>query len=242
MLKGLVLAGGRGKRIGKTIDEINKCMLEINGSPVVENSLSYAVDSGVEEIVIVVGYKAEDIINHYGIHYKGKKIKYVIQHEQKGLVHAIECSKDTIDGADFALFLGDEVVIEPRHKMMVARFQDQYIFVLCGLVRQPDRRKISQTYALFQSDDQKIYRLIEKPRNPMNDWMGTGNCLFRNQIFEYMDRTPVNQERGEKELPDLIQCAIDEGNRVESFEVCKKYTNINSPEDLGELDELGLID
>lgn len=241
MLKGLILAGGRGKRVGETTNLINKCMVDIAGKPLLENSLNYAISSGVEEIVLVVGYKAEDIINHYGISYEGKRIKYVIQHEQKGLVHAIECSKKTIDGVDFALFLGDELLLEPRHKTMVEAFQNQDIFALCGVVRQPDKRKISRTYAIFQDDNRRIYRLIEKPRQPMNDWMGTGNCLFRNEIFEYLDRTPINQERGEEELPDLIQCAIDEGRRVESFEICAGYTNINSQEDLNELKEWGFI-
>ena len=200
MLKGLILAGGRGKRVGETTDEINKCMIEVAGKPLIENSLNYAIDSGVEEIVLVVGYKAEDIINQYGIDYKGKRVKYVIQHEQRGLVHAIECCREAIGEADFALFLGDEILLGPRHKFMVKTFQDPGIFALCGLVRQPDRQKISRTYAVFQDESRRIYRLIEKPRKPMNDWMGTGNCLFRNAILEYIDRTPINQERGEKEF------------------------------------------
>jgi dTDP-glucose pyrophosphorylase len=123
---------------------------------------------------------------------------------------------------------------------MIEKFQDQDIFALCGMFRQPDRHKISRTYAVFQDENQHISRLIEKPRNPMNDWMGTGNCLFRNQIMEYIDRTPINQERGEKELPDLIQCAIDEGRRVEPFDICANYANINYPEDLDELKDWNL--
>ena len=241
MLKALILAGGRGKRVGKTTDEINKCMIEIAGKPLIENSINYAIDSAVEEIVLVVGYKAEDIINHYGIYYEGKRIKYVIQHEQKGLVHAIECTREAIGDADFALLLADEILLEPQHKMMVEKFQDQNIYTLCGVVRQPDRHKIGRTYSIFQDDNRRIYRLIEKPRKPLNDWMGTGSCLFRNGIFDYIDRTPINQERGEKELPDLIQCAIDEGKHVESFEICTRYTNINYPEDLKEVEEWGLI-
>jgi len=241
MLKGLILAGGRGKRAGKVSEDINKCMIEIAGRPIIENSIGYAIGCGVDEIIIVVGYKAEDIINRYGIDYRGMRIKYVIQIEQRGLVHAIECSRESIDGSDFALFLGDEILLETRHKEMIDIFSDQDIFAVCGVVQQMDRRKISRTYSIFQDESQQIFRLIEKPRNPMNDWMGTGNCLFRNGIFDYIDRTPINQERGEKELPDLIQCAIDEGRIVRSFEICKKYTNINNPDDLHELEEWGLI-
>jgi dTDP-glucose pyrophosphorylase len=69
---------------------------------------------------------------------------------------------------------------------------------------------------------------------------GPGNCVFRNEILSYIKQTPINQQRGEKELPDLIQCAIDEGNIVKSFVICERYTNINSEDDLQEAELLFL--
>lgn len=231
-MKGLILAAGRGHRMGNTTERINKSMIEIGGKPIIENSLGYAIDMEVDEVIIVVGYKAEDIINSYGNSYMGMRLRYVFQHDQKGLVHAIECSSETIAGDDFILFLADEILLNPQHKKMAERFQDQNIFSLIGLVHQSDRQMISRTYSVFQDIDRKIYRLIEKPQNPVGNWMGTGNCMFRNGILNYIEQTPVNIVRGEKELPDLIQCSIDNGEYVESFEICDKYTNINYLEDL----------
>jgi len=66
----------------------------------------------------------------------------------------------------------------------------------------------------------------------MNNIMGTGNCIFKNEILSYIKQTPINQKRGEKELPDLIQCAIDDGNIIKLFVICDNYFNINSPEEL----------
>jgi len=93
----------------------------------------------------------------------------------------------------------------------------------------------------MQDEQRRIFRFIEKPRKPMNDWMGTGNCIFKNEIFSYIERTPINPNRGEKELPDLIQCAIDEGNIVKSFVICDQYFNINSEEDLREASSSRII-
>ena len=75
-------------------------------------------------------------------------------------------------------------------------------------------------------------RRPQKPRKPPNDIRGTGNCIFRVAIFEYVPLTPINQNRSEKELPDLIQCAIDDGLRVKSFDIGEGYVNINTPEDI----------
>jgi dTDP-glucose pyrophosphorylase len=237
-MKALILAGGRGKRVGSMTDSLNKCMLKLAGKPVLEYNLDRAVELDIDEVILVVGYRAEDIINRYGTNYKGKKIIYVVQWERKGLVHAIECSKDAINKDDFFLLLGDEVLVNSRHKEMLREFMRGDIFTLCGVMFQKDREKIKRTYAVLTDNNGRIFRLIEKPKKALNNWQGTGYCVFKNEILSYIERTPIHHERKEKELPDLIQCAVDNGHVVKIFDVCDEYTNINSEEDLKEAEKL----
>lgn len=62
-LKALILAGGRGSRVNEISEERNKCMIPLQGKPLIEyNLLRLAGLDVIDEIVIVVGYKAEDII------------------------------------------------------------------------------------------------------------------------------------------------------------------------------------
>jgi len=232
-MKALILAAGRGKRLGEHPGDGNKCMLELFGKPLVQYSLENAVRAGVNEIVMVVGYRAEAIINCFGIDFLGVRIRYVIQEEPRGLVNAIETAEEVIDGADFMLFLADEILWHPHHEEMVRQFEEEDLFVICGVVDEPDADEIRKTYALIQDDrDRRIYRLIEKPRHPPNGVRGTGNCIFRAKIFEYVPLTPINQHRRERELPDLIQCAIDDGLMVKAFDIGDGYVNINTPEDV----------
>ena len=120
---------------------------------------------------------------------------------------------------------------------MVQRFHENNLFGICGVVHVDDLVRISKTYALIGDDrTSRIYRLIEKPRVPINNIMGTGNCILRSGIFDYLERTPINVERQERELPDLIQCAIDEGNRVEYFDIGDGYININTPGDIAKFE------
>lgn len=231
-MKALILAGGRGKRLGGVSNDKNKCMIEINGRPLIEYSLNCATQTAISEIIIVVGHKAEEIINTYGNRYNGKLIEYVIQSEQGGLVHAIECAKEAIGRADIMLMLGDELMINSRHQEMVDTFKRENLFGICGVVIVKNLDLIKKTYSVIQSEDNRIYRLIEKPSKPMNNIMGTGNCIFKNEILSYIPQTPINQKRGEKELPDLIQCAIDEGNIAKYFEICNHYVNVNIPEEI----------
>jgi NDP-sugar pyrophosphorylase family protein len=231
-VKALILAGGRGKRMEELSETENKCMLTLHGKRLIEYSLvNAAVIDEVSDIVIVVGYRAESIINAYGTNYNGKRISYVIQKDQRGLVNAMECARDYLNGMDFFLFLADEVILGGRHCAMLQLFRDEGLFCVCGVYPQPDLNMIKRTYSLIHGPDQRIYRLIEKPRRPFNPLMGTGNILFRNAIFDYLELTPINPSRGEKELPDLIQCAIDDGEAVKLFQVCDHYINVNSPEE-----------
>jgi dTDP-glucose pyrophosphorylase len=231
-LKALILGGGRGKRLENVTSNINKCMLLFKGNPLISYSLKNAIRAKVSEIIIVVGYRAEDIINYFGNTCQNTRIKYVIQKEQKGIVHAIECARDTIDGSDFMTFLGDEILLEPRHKEMMELFYSSEPFAVCGVTKTDKISDISKTYAIIQDQTSSVYRLIEKPRKPLNNIMGTGNCIFKNGIFDFIPYTPINHNRGEKELVDLIQCSIDEGHMVKSFNIGSGYININTEEDI----------
>ena len=232
-MKALVLAAGRGSRLGEETTEHNKCMLQLLGKPLVQYSLENAVQAGVSEIIVVVGYHAEDIINGFGIDFNGTRIQYVIQDDPRGLVHAIETAGPAIGGEDFMLFLADEILWSPQHADMVRAFEQQDLFGICGVVRETNPDEIRKTYALIQDEaTQRIHRLIEKPRRPPSEVRGTGNCIFRREILDYVPLTPINQSRGEKELPDLIQCAIDDGEDVRAFDIGNGYVNINTPDDI----------
>lgn len=231
--KALILAGGRGKRLEGYIKGGHKCLLHFGGRPLIEYSLNNAINLGVSEIVIVVGYLAEKIINRYGNAYKGTPIRYAIQWEQKGLVHAIECGRETIKNSDFILLLGDEFVVGPDHKSMFDFFSGSDAFAVCGMIKTNDPKQISKTYSiLFDEKTNKIFRLVEKPKNVSNELMGTGNIIFSNKIYNYIEMTPINQIRGEKELPDLIQCAIDVGKDVFWHHLSATYVNVNMMDDI----------
>ena len=106
-------------------------------------------------------------------------------------------------------------------------------FAVCGVLKVANRELIKKTYTIVKDDKDTVYRLVEKPRRPLNEYMGTGDCVFRNAILNYIEFTPIHHERLEKELPDLIQTAIDDGETVKAFIICDKYTNVNSKEDTG---------
>lgn len=232
-MKAVVLAAGRGKRLKGVLEPMNKCMLKFNGKNLIQYSLDSAIAGGADEIIIVVGYRANTIINSIGNCYESIRIRYVLQNDLKGLVDALEQARSALEGEDFVLFLADEILRNPRPLDMIQAFHDESLFGVCGVTLVEERSEIKKTYSVMYNPlDNRIYRLIEKPRIPLNSYMGTGNCVFKNEILDYIAYTPVNQLRHEKELPDLIQSAIDDGNPVKLYVVGSGYTNVNTFEDI----------
>jgi len=80
-MKALVLAGGRGSRINEISHIQNKCMIRLLGKPVLQYNLDILAGLEVSEIIVVVGYKPEEIINEYGNRFAGKKIRFAPDYE-----------------------------------------------------------------------------------------------------------------------------------------------------------------
>lgn len=241
-MKALVLAAGKGTRFAGSRDAhfgsqqapAHKCLTQIGHRRVADFSLDTAVDLGVDEIVMVVGYLAETIQAVYGSTYRGVPITYTYQHEQRGLVHAMMCGREALGTADFWLFLGDEVLVDANHHVMQQSFHTQAAFLVCGMVPTTDPERIRKNYTLaFDEESRRIWRLVEKPLRPFTPYIGTGHCVFRNEILRYMELMPTDPRTGNKELAGLIQYAIDVGEKVlcHSFNEMFHYVNINTYED-----------
>jgi len=240
-MKALILAAGKGKRLNGVLEGKNKCLTMVGNKPIIERILDNITKiHEIREVVIVVGFMAEDIIGYFGESYKNLHIIYVTQKEQKGVVDAMECARNEIAGDDFLLHLGDELMNSPKHAEMLEVFYNQEFFTLVGSIAVDNTELIKKTYTFTYDTDGNITKLVEKPKIPFNNQMGTGNIIFRGDIYNYIDKTPVNPVRGEKELVDLIQMAIDDSKRTSYFEITDYFINLNTIEEFNEIKGLDI--
>ena len=106
-LTGVILAAGRGARISPFSETFPKPFLPIRNKPIMQYQLECMITLGITEIIIVVGYNKEVIINHFGNGSAfGVNIKYVEQEDTLGLAHAVGKLEKYINNP-FMLFLGD---------------------------------------------------------------------------------------------------------------------------------------
>jgi len=241
-MKAIILAAGLGSRFTSSIETqegqpatpLHKCLAKVGDRRILDFSLDTAVDLGVNEIVVVVGHMAETIRDAYGSDYRGAPLTYAYQTEPLGLIDALSCGRDALGEADFWLFLGDEILIDADHHKMQSNFYQSNASISCGAIPTDDPERIRKNYTLsFDPDSGLIRRVVEKPVQLLSPYIGTGNCLFRNDTLHYIDQMPTDPGTGKKELAGLIQYTIDAGDAVlcHKFEAIYHYVNLNTFQD-----------
>ena len=106
-MKVVIMAGGKGSRISKLFPEIPKPMIPICGVPVLEREICSLKEQGFKDIIITIGYKAEQIVQYFGDGSKyGVRIEYYLEKEPLGNAGALFRMKEKLT-EDFLLLNAD---------------------------------------------------------------------------------------------------------------------------------------
>src|SRR5207245_212345 len=107
-MKAVILAAGRGTRMGELTNEQPKPMLKVQGKPILEHILEGLVSAGIREIFIVTGFRAEVIEDYFAEGQKwGARMAYGRQLVQDGTGKAPELAKPFVGTDEFLLTYGD---------------------------------------------------------------------------------------------------------------------------------------
>src|ERR1700675_1892130 len=117
--KAVVLAAGRGTRMRELTLSVPKPMVEVSGKPVLSYILEGLRDAGVQKILIVIGYRKEVVIGHFGDGSGlGVEIVYAEQIRQDGTGKVVELAKDFCGGDPFILSYGDILVDASTYRLL----------------------------------------------------------------------------------------------------------------------------
>ncbi len=229
-MKAVVLAAGRGTRMGPLTENRPKVMLPIANKPLLEHIILTLRASGISELFLVVGYCKDKIIEYFG---DGSSldvdIEYVEQHAQRGTANAIAVARDMINER-FLVTNGD----------VLAGILD--IKRLCNIggdvVLAAKSVTVPQEYGILHVKGDKVEKLVEKPIKSTSNFANAGIYIFDPVIFDAIDDTRLSP-RGEYEITNSIQFLIDSGKDVK-FVLLKKWLDIGFPWHLLEANEIML--
>ena len=229
-MKAVVLAAGKGTRLRPLTDEKPKGMVEVDGKPILTRCFEQLVELGADELLVVVGYKKEVIIDHYGDEFEGTPITYAHQRDQSGLAHALLTVEEHIDD-DFMLMLGDNVF--DANLVDVVRRQHEDRADAAFLVEEvpwedADRYGVCETNKYGE-----IVEVVEKPEDPPSNLVMTGFYTFTPAIFHACHLTQPSN-RGEYEISEAIDLLIRSGRTVDAIRIKWWRIDVGYPEDRDE--------
>ena len=172
-MQAIILAAGMGRRLGTFTSDNTKCMLEVNGKRLIHRTLDALVDIGVSRAVLVVGYKAENLMAVVGDNYKGLDIVYVENsiYDKTNNIYSLFLAKEYLVADDTLLLESDliyedsvlrRIVAEPYPNLALV---DKYESWMDGtVVTLDDERRIKS----FISKDKFCYTDIESYYKTVN--------------------------------------------------------------------------
>ena len=208
-MKGLILSGGKGKRLRPITYTSAKQLVPVANRPVLFRVLDAMVEAGITDICIVVGDTAPIIEAAVGDGSAwGAKVTYVHQEAPLGLAHAVKISEDFLTNDRFVMFLGDNV-IQGGITSLVEQFaaSDWNAQIVLKRVDNP------QQFGVAELRDGRVVRLVEKPKHPPSDLALVGIYMFDHHVFEAVKAIKPSW-RGELEITDAIQYLTEQGYQV----------------------------
>ncbi len=213
-MKGVVLAGGLGKRLYPLTLISNKHCLPIYNRPMIYYPIQTLVDAGINDILIVTGGNhAGEFLrllgngNEFGL----KHINYTYQEGEGGIADALKLAEHFAEGQKVAVILGDNI-IEKSIKEQVERFQKQKrgARVLLKEVDDPER------FGVAEIKDGKVISIEEKPKKPKSSYVVTGIYMYDGRVFD-IAKALKPSGRGELEITDVNNAYLKKGELTYDF-------------------------
>jgi len=242
--KAIIPAAGLGTRFLPATKAMPKEMLPIVDKPTIQYIVEEAVESGIEDIIIVTGRTKRAIEDHFdsapelerNLEEKGKldlleevryssnlgNIHFIRQKEPKGLGHAVWCARNFIGDEPFAVLLGDDIVRNdtPCLKQLIEQYEETLSSVI-GVQRVPEEE--THRYGVIEplNNRGRLYEvksLVEKPPQgtaPSNLAI-IGRYVLTPEIFRFLDKQKIGAG-GEIQLTDAI-AELNQIQRVFAYE------------------------
>lgn len=232
-MKGVVLAGGKGTRLNPLTYTCNKHLLMVGKEPMIFNPIRQLVSADIQDILITSSSEHIDKIRE--IVGNGEKfsckITYKVQHEVKGIAHALLLAEDFAGGDLLAVILGDNITTNS-----IKRYADEFkkqgvgAKVLLKEVADPER------YGVAVLKDNAITALVEKPSKFISNMAVTGIYFYDESIFKII-KTLAPSKKGDLGITPVNNAYLQLGQLAYSI-LEGKWTDAGTLDSLQFAEEL----
>jgi len=208
-VKGIILAGGSGKRLHPATLAVNKQLLPVYDKPMIYYPLSALMLAGIREILLISSPEYLDAYRRLfgdGSDY-GVSLSYAIQERPEGLAQAFVIGRDFVGEDCVALVLGDNIffsaTLSEQLRDVAGRREGATVFAY--YVDDPERYGVVELDASGRAID-----IVEKPAAPRSNWAVTGLYFYDNAVLDIAAGL-TKSARGEYEITDVNRAYLAAG-------------------------------
>ncbi|MCL1864935.1 MAG: sugar phosphate nucleotidyltransferase [Spirochaetes bacterium] len=230
-----MLAGGKGVRMKS---HIPKVLHPLCGKSLIEHVVDNLNIAGIDDILVVVGYKGDEVIDRLG-----SRVNYVWQYEQLGTGHAVMQAEEYFKNynGDIIVACGDVPLIKPetfKNLISLADNEKNGAAVLTMIQDNPTG------YGRIVKENKRFVRIVEE--KDANDEVrkikevNSGTYIFKSKyLFEGLKRINTENAQGEYYLPDVLNYILSVGLNVEILQLINSIegSGINTKEELISLEQ-----
>lgn len=198
-MKGVILAGGQGKRLFPLTKVTNKHLLPVGRVPMIFHSVKQLVDSGIKEIMVVTSTEhMGDLVRCLGSGEDfGCTFSYRVQEKPLGIAHALSLAGSFARGEKVVVILADNI-FGSSIRQVIEHFSSQKegARVVLKKVSDPTR------YGVAALDEKQVITIEEKPKQPPSDYAVVGLYCYDEKVFDILETLQFS-DRGELEITSL---------------------------------------
>jgi len=232
----MILAAGKGTRMGGITAQRPKPLLEIGGLPLLQHILTGLAGAGISHMVVVIGHLGEQIERHFGDGSAiGLRITYCRQERQTGTAQAALLARKHLEPTPLVMSFGDILCARSNYCTLVGRFAAHPCDALLGLNAVDDPWAGAAVYR----DGDRVTRIVEKPPRGASStrWNNAGVMVLTPTVWAVLEELPPS-ERGEYELPQGIARMVEMGYDVRAVEFTGFWSDVGTPAELERLNRL----
>jgi glucose-1-phosphate thymidylyltransferase len=206
-VRGIVLAGGKGTRLGELTKVTNKHLLPVGPVPMVYHPLRKLTGAGIKDILLVSGTDhMGDFVELLGSGREhGCTLTYRVQDEAGGIAQALGLAELYCHEAHSLVVLGDNIFHDSLADLAAAsKTRPDHAWVLLKQVHDPQR------YGVAELRGEAVVGIEEKPKKPRSDYAVAGVYLYPPDVFGVV-RSLRPSARGELEITDVNNHYLRQG-------------------------------
>ena len=233
-MKGIILHAGHGTRLRPLTHTGPKQLLPIANKPMSEYCIESLKQANVTDIAIVIGGIGSQKVREYyqnGDKF-GVKITYIEQDAPRGIAHAVSLCENFINNEKFVVFLGDNIISSSikNFRNKFENLESDALLLLCE-VENPEQ------FGIAYLENDKISKMIEKPKKPESNLAITGIYFLTSEIFQKIKKLKPSW-RNELEIVDALQMILDSDGKINYDIITNFWKDTGTPNDIIRANEI----